>query len=102
VFSWLRSLRRRGTETPPGPARWRVDRVRIRSRDSYFESDNEYEFRVTDTSSGKTVLTFWRDEYANDAGSTKDGARTVTIDEDGRSVVVEFEDGRVERHPLPG
>jgi hypothetical protein len=56
---------------------------------------------VIDTRSGKTALAFWRDEYANDSGSRNTGARSVAVDEDGISVVVEFEDGRVERHTLP-
>ncbi len=86
---------------PPARDRWRVDRVCLRSRDSFFESDCQYEFRVIDTLSGKTALTFWRDEYANDAGTRNTGARSVTLDAGGTSVVVEFEDAHVERHALP-
>jgi hypothetical protein len=56
---------------------------------------------VIDTRSGKTALTFWRDEYANDAGSENTGARSVTVDADGTSAVVAFEDGHAERHALP-
>jgi hypothetical protein len=56
---------------------------------------------VIDTRSGQIALTFWRDEYANDAGSENTGARSVTIDADGTSVVVAFEDGHAERHALP-
>jgi hypothetical protein len=76
--------------------------VCIRSRDSYFESDDQFEFRVIDRNSGKTVLSFWRDEFADDAGSKNRGARKVTVDEDGLVVTVRYEDGRVERHDLPG
>jgi hypothetical protein len=101
MFAWLRSLRRLGTETPPARDRWRVDLVSLRSGDSYFESDCQYEFRVIDTISGRTVLTFWRDEFANDAGSRDTGAKLVTVDADGLAVVVEFEDGHTERHALP-
>jgi hypothetical protein len=101
VFAWLRRLRRLGTEAPPARERWQVERVELRSRDSYFESDSQYEFRVVDTIGDRTVLTFWRSEYANSAGSKDSGARQVTVDEDGEAVTVEYEDGRVERHPLP-
>ena len=81
--------------------RWRVDYVCVRSRDSYFESDDQYEFRVTDAVTGEVVKTFWRDEYANSGGSTDRGAKHVTISDDGRFVDVEDEDGTTERHRLP-
>ena len=81
--------------------RWRVDYVCIRSRDSYLESDNQYEFRVTDTVTGDVVMTFGRDEYENSSGSTDSGAKSVTISNDGKYVDVEDEDGTTERHALP-
>ena len=102
LVSWFRSLRRLGTDTPPARDRWRIEYARIRSRDSYFESDSQYEFRVIDRNSGKTVLSFWRDEFANASGSEDSGARQVTVDEDGLSVTVRYEDGREERYDLPG
>lgn len=86
---------------PPARDRWRVEYVCIRSRDSYFESDDQYEFRVIDRNNGKTVLSFWRDEFANASGSEDSGARQVTVDEDGLAVTVRYEDGRKERHELP-
>lgn len=81
--------------------RWRVDYVCVRSRDSYFESDDQYEFRVIDTASGEIVKTFWRDEYANSDGSTNRGAKRVVISDDGKFADVENEDGTTERHRLP-
>lgn len=81
--------------------RWRVDYVCIRSRDSYFESDDQYEFRVVDTATGEVAKTFWRDEYANSEGSTDRGAKRVAISDDGKFIDVENEDGTTERHRLP-
>ena len=81
--------------------RWKVDYVTLHSRDSYFESDCQYEFRVVDTATGEVVYRFWRDEFDNSEGSRDRGAKEVTIAEDGRSVTVLDEDGSSETHPLP-
>jgi hypothetical protein len=86
----------------PGPGeRWKIDRVCIRSRDSYFESDNQYEFQVTDTTTGDVVMTFWRSEYEGRSGSSDSGCKRVEVSEDGRTIIAYHEDGEVERHPLP-
>ena len=72
---------------------WEIKQVTIRSRDSYFELDCQYEFQVVHRKTGKVCMTFWRSEYEDDRGSRDSGTRTVKFSADGESVISIDEDG---------
>ncbi len=81
--------------------RWKIEFVTLRSRDSYLESDCQYEYRVIHRKTGKVFKTFWRDEYQNSQGSHEDGVRNVSFSEDGNTIIALYEDGHKETVTLP-
>ena len=81
--------------------RYKVEHVTLRTRDAYFESDIQYEWRVIDTTTGEVIMTFWEDYYANSEGTDESGVNKVDIDEANGRVIATYHDGKVETHPLP-
>lgn len=81
--------------------KWKIERVAVRTRDSYFESDVQYEFQVTKRGARKPFVTFYRSEYSDDRGDQNSGCRSVNLSEDGKSVIATHEDGTREIVILP-
>lgn len=89
-----------GTKYKSGQ-RWNVEPVLLGKGMSYQEREHQYQFRVMDKSTGKTVASFHRDEIRTSCGITYTGVKSVEISDDDSAVVTVFEDGRTERHLLP-
>ncbi len=81
--------------------KWKIEKVTLRTRDSYFESDVTYEFRVVNNKTKKVFASFHRSEYSDDRGDQNSGCRSVVFSEDGKSVVATNEDGEKEKLELP-
>jgi hypothetical protein len=82
-------------------AKWKIEKVTLRTRDSYFESDVQYEFRVINKKTGDVFTTFWRSEYSDSRGDVDKGCRSVELSEDGKRVIATNEDGEQEVRELP-
>ena len=81
--------------------KWKIERITIRTRDSYFESDVQYEFRVTNKKTGEIFATYSRSEYSDDRGDVDRGCRSVKFSEDCKSIIVIDEDGTEDIKKLP-
>lgn len=89
-----------GTKFKSGQ-RWDVEPVLLDKGVPSQERDHQYQFRVLDKATGKTVAAFHRDEIRTSCGITYTGVKSVEISDDDKEVVTVFEDGRKESYPLP-
>lgn len=81
--------------------RWDVEPVLLDRGMPFHERDHQYQFRVMDKFTGRTVASFHRDEIRTSSGITYTGVKSVEISDDDTAVLTVFEDGRKEYHPLP-
>jgi len=80
----------------PPKEEWEIKIVCTRDKQTYFESDMKYEYRIVNNFTNKIVKTYYRDEYDNSEGSSETGVKEVFFSEDKRTVLATFEDGREE------
>lgn len=89
-----------GTKFKSGQ-RWNVEPRLIEHGTPFQERDHQYQFRVMDKQTGKTVAVFHREEIRTSCGLVYTGVKSVEISDDDSAVLTEFVDGRKEMHPLP-
>lgn len=85
----------------PASKKWKIEKIILTDRASYFEWDVQFEFRVINKRTGKIFKSFWREEYERSGGSQDSGAKSVEFSEDGKHIIVKYEEGKVETHKLP-
>lgn len=89
-----------GTKFKSGQ-RWNVEPVLLGKGAAFQERDHQYQFRVKDKATGKTVAAFHREEIRTTHGIEYTGVKSVEISDDDTAVLTIYEDGRKEMHPLP-
>ncbi|MCP4437817.1 MAG: hypothetical protein GY810_02650 [Aureispira sp.] len=80
---------------------WEIAWSIIRDRGSYFESDTKYEITIRHKKNRQIFKTFWRSEYASTSGEYNSGAKDFKFLEDGKTLLVNYENGKKETFELP-
>lgn len=81
--------------------KWTIEILRTKDKQTYFESDISYEYRIVNTQTKEVVKVFYRDEYDNSNGNFITGVLDICFSEDKKFVVATYQDGKTEIFELP-